>query len=547
MRQQRRLAAPQRRPGRQPAEEAALATVADSGGRRFLAAVNQAAEWAGLAPGMPLAGARAVCPGLATVVADPAADRALLQRLARLAERYTPLVGIDGTDGLALDVGGSAHLFGGEAALLATLAERFTGLGLAVTAALADTAPAAAAVARFGDAGRLIPPGETAAQLAPLPVAALGRDRATTADLVRLGLKRLGDLYPLPRAALAARFGTETLDRLDRMLGRRPAPIAPIAFPAAYRERIGFAEPIAGRAAVAAALDRALERLCHRLAADGRGGRRLRCRLHRPGAAATVVEIGTARASRSPADLARLFAERLATVAGGGTAEIEALVVEATVTEPLPPAPVAPLPGTGGAGGGDGGDGAGGGAGAERAMAALLDRLGNRLGFARILAFQPRPGHIPERAFAALPGGGGSEGGSSEGGGSEGGGWAATAPRPLRLLTRPEPLTVLARRPPGAAADPPALFRRGTTLHRVATATGPERMTWAWWRDDPDWRETVRDYWRIEDSLGRRLWLFRRITEAEAEAEAGAEAGAGGGGSGPDARPAGWFLHGIFP
>jgi protein ImuB len=522
----RRLPGPARRQRgrqRQPAEEAPLAIVGESGGRRFLTAVNVAAERAGLAPGLPLASARAVCPGLVTRPADPTADRALLHRLARLAERFTPLVGIDGADGLALDVGGSAHLFGGEAALLAALVDRFAGLGLAVAAALADTGPAARAIARFGGGARLVPPGETAAHLAPLPAAALGLDQATTADLARLGLKRVGDLYPLPRAALATRFGPGLLAALDRALGRQPSPLAPLTFAAPYRVRLGFAEPIAGRAVIIAALDRALDRLCRRLARDGRGSRRLRCRLHRQGAPPVVLEIGTARPCRSPAELARLLALRLEATAdvGRGAAgdAVEALTIEAAWTEPLVPVAAGSLPLTVRAGAAAAATATGG---ADGRMAGLIDRLGNRLGFARVLAFAPRPGHQPERAFATLAGG-------EEGG--KGGDWPAPpAPRPLRLLARPEPLVVLALRPPGSPADPPARFRRGRTEHRVAAATGPERIAWAWWRDDPDWRETVRDYWRIEDDAGRRLWLFRRID-------------AGGGG----ASAAAWFLHGIFP
>ncbi len=61
-----------------PAEEAPFATVADTAGRRLLAAVNPAAAAAGLAPGMPLADALSFLPGLATAPAEPAEDAAAL-------------------------------------------------------------------------------------------------------------------------------------------------------------------------------------------------------------------------------------------------------------------------------------------------------------------------------------------------------------------------------------------------------------------------------------------------------------------------------------
>ena len=50
--------------------------------------------------------------------------------------------------------------------------------------------------------------------LAELPVAALRLPPALAGDLERLGLRRIADLYPLPRAALARRFGLLPGDRL---------------------------------------------------------------------------------------------------------------------------------------------------------------------------------------------------------------------------------------------------------------------------------------------------------------------------------------------
>ena len=119
---------------------------------------------------------------------------------------------------------------------------------------------------------------------------------------------------------------------------------------------------------------------------------------------------------------------------------------------------------------------------------------------------------------------------------------APPGPRPVRLLATPEPIEVLAHwsqdGAPADAAAPPSVFRLGAGRHRVTAAIGPERIAWAWWRDDPAWRATVRDYWRIEDADGRRFWLFRRLPETETEiaaAEAVTEAG-----------PPAWFLHGFF-
>ena len=79
---------------------------------------------------------------------------------------------LDGADGLFLDITGCSHLFGGEQALVADMLRRFPEQGIEARAAVADTAGAAWAVARFhGDA--VVPEGTAAGWLTPLPPAAL--------------------------------------------------------------------------------------------------------------------------------------------------------------------------------------------------------------------------------------------------------------------------------------------------------------------------------------------------------------------------------------
>jgi protein ImuB len=55
---------------------------------------------------------------------------------------------------------------------------------------------------------------------------------------------------------------------------------------------------------------------------------------------------------------------------------------------------------------------------------------------------------------------------------------------------------------------------------------GPERIAPEWWRAAPG--APTRDYYRLEDSHGRRFWVFRD------------------GLHGMDEAPPRWFLHGLF-
>ncbi|MGF1611275.1 MAG: DNA polymerase Y family protein, partial [Kiloniellales bacterium] len=135
--------------------DAPFALIRAEQGRLLLAAVDAAAAAAGLVPGLPLADARAILPGLRTAEAEPEADLRALARLAEWCGRYTPWVALDraagdpgGGGGLLLDVTGCAHLFGGEGALTTDLLARVERLGYAARAALAETPGAAWALAR---------------------------------------------------------------------------------------------------------------------------------------------------------------------------------------------------------------------------------------------------------------------------------------------------------------------------------------------------------------------------------------------------------------
>jgi protein ImuB len=104
----------------------AFAVVAAARGALTLASLSPAAEAAGLRRGMSLADARAIAPGLVTRPADPLREGDFLAALGRWAERFSPWVAVEAGDpaeGLVLDVTGCAHLFGGEAGLVAAALE----------------------------------------------------------------------------------------------------------------------------------------------------------------------------------------------------------------------------------------------------------------------------------------------------------------------------------------------------------------------------------------------------------------------------------------
>jgi protein ImuB len=276
-----------------PRAKAPFALVLEHRAALGLYAVNQAAEQAGLRPGMALADARAMMPALRIAPATPREDAAALARLADWCGRYSPwtAAGRPDTDpyggnpaaaggdpfqsleggggaGLWLNATGCAHLFGGEDAMLDDLVTRVRGLGFSARAAMADTPGCAWAIARFspgGAAWMTVPPGGAAAALAPLPVAALRLGPAIAAGLHGLGLRRVADLADLPRAPLAVRFGEKVMARLDTALGRRAETLSPERHRPPLAARLAFPEPLGRTEDIAAALDVLLAELCRTL------------------------------------------------------------------------------------------------------------------------------------------------------------------------------------------------------------------------------------------------------------------------------------------
>ena len=84
----------------------------------------------------------------------------LLEQIAEWCERFTPLSPSIAPDGLILDITGAAHLFGGEAVMLAHVTQN-TAQGFAVQAAIAGTSSAARALAKFAP-GHIATPGAEA-------------------------------------------------------------------------------------------------------------------------------------------------------------------------------------------------------------------------------------------------------------------------------------------------------------------------------------------------------------------------------------------------
>lgn len=491
--------------------------------------------------GQTLADARAMRPGLDVQTADPDGDQEALSRFADWARRYTPLVGVDGTDGLMLDITGCAHLFGGEAALLKDIQKRFHRFGFTAKVGLAETVGAAWAMARHAvnkDAPPIIAAGMVEETLSPMPCAALRLDEAVVDTLRRLGLTRVGQIITMPRAPLENRFRQALVMRLDQAFGRLGESITPrLPIPDAMAER-RFPEPATMTEEVTGCLYGLGLHIKERLEERGMGARRFDLTLFGVDGRVEHISVGTSRPLRDPERIAKLFFEKLDALAesrqdgfdtgyGFDLIRLSALTLEQLAEHQTEGSSAQGFAGSGIE---------------EEAFADLSDRLTARLGREAVLHMAPHESHIPERAAHLHP---------AIATRKDQAGWSLYMPkeegedaspeRPLRLFVPAEPIDAMAEIPEG----PPLRFRWRKITRSIARMEGPERIAPEWWRfatsvgesnndnippsQNPRPQDQVsRDYFRIEDDKGTRYWVYRDgLYERETT----------------DPK---WFVHGIF-
>jgi protein ImuB len=485
-------------------------------------------------------------------LAEPAGDHTALERLADWCHRYSPMVGLEEADepeSLLLDVTGLGPLFGDESALAAAVLRGFAQRGLVARVAIADTPGAAWALAqgaalpiterrtaqaRATDTRAIlaalalpiiVPPGQTRAALAPLPIESLRLPGEATERLHELGLARIEQLAALPRSTLFARFGPLVLQQLDRATGLAPEAIVARTLPPQWKFERPFEYPTAVREMIEIAIEELVTQACHSLAHRRQGMLRVECRFEHERHPADQFIVGMYRPTACPRhamDLVRLKLEALRFSEPVSALEICVLALdelEFEQREMFEPDRARENP---------------------RELTGLVDRLSNRLGSGAVLrpwllsSAQPefacqyapyanltvrrRKGGQPTKKVSGTffnPAARKSKARARTSRASEAAlHHLAAGDRPCHLETRPRRLQVLSVAPQG----PPMQFRLAGQEQRVARVWGPERIETGWWRS----RLVRRDYYQVQTSDGARYWVFRELASGS------------------------WFLHGKF-
>lgn len=495
----------------EPANHQPSIVVAKQSNALQISALDDAAARLGLEAGLPLANARAICPDIRIFDADQAADAQALNAIADWCDRFTPLVALDSPHGLFLDITGCAHLFGGEAALMQMLCAALTRQGFVVSAAIASTSICARTMNRHLH-GCIIPDGEEADSVKPLPISALGAIEPITRGLRRAGLKTIGDVASRGRHEITARFGADFTALLEQALGQGDAPISPRKPLPDYIVEKRFADPVSTDGVILATLSMLAQMLVAAMERQGKGARRLQANFFRTDGAVRAIAVDTGQPVTKAATIDRLFRERLDALSdpldpgfGFDLVRLSASRTEIVVQQQRDlDANVHD----------------------NDQLAALIDRIAARIGGRRVVVHLPQDSHVPERAGLAVPA-------QHHLAAAALAAWLARAEgepplRPLRLFERPEPIEVLFAEVPD---KPPRHFKWRRAPHTVVRAEGPERIAMEWWRSQE--RMPTRDYFRVEDEAGVRFWLFRNGLYGEIAQDG-------------KAVPPDWFVHGLF-
>lgn len=436
---------------RHPEPDAPLVLISGPAQRRVLHAVSPSARALGLRPGLSLAAAQALSTAFATVEHDPQETERWRQLLAAWAYRFTSQVSTDLSHALVLEVGRSLQLFGPWPRFEAQLREELRELGFRHRIVAAPNPHAARVLANVHD-GLAVGEHGLLNVLGQLPIERAALPAEVAEALARMGLRKLRQVFALPRDAITRRFPPAVLQHLDRLRGE-DAPLTWYQPPDRFEGRIEFDHEIESSQALLFPLRRLTADLAAFLAGRDGGVQQFTLVLEHERIAHSEVAVGLLAPERDPAMLFELARGRLEQAKV--PAPVRGMQLVARELPPFVPAErdlFDPRP--------------------QQAVpwSQLRERLRARLGDDAIHGLGWQADHRPERVAS---------------GDSRPRKWVMEAPplRPGWLLPQPMPL-------------------RDRVQEVLA---GPERIESGWWDGD----DVRRDYYLVETAQGQRAWAFR--------------------------------------
>jgi protein ImuB len=228
--------------------------------------------------------------------------------LVQVARDFSPRVETHGDRTVTVDISGLGSLIGSPRSIGEELRRTAADAGLCVHIAVASTSTTAILLAHARAGLTVVPRGDEASVLAPLPLDLLDRLSASAPiappapiapiapvipiapELKRWGLRTLGDLASLPSGELSARLGQAGLRWQRWARGEEIRPLVPAGVVEQFEASLDLEWPIDGLEPLSFVLARLLDPLCERLERSDRGAVILRITL-------TLVTFASARSA----------------------------------------------------------------------------------------------------------------------------------------------------------------------------------------------------------------------------------------------------------
>ncbi len=258
--------------------------------RGVVASCSYAARAFGIHSAMPMARAVKLCPQLVIVPSHYRAYQETSRRVMQLLHNLTPLVEQISIDEAFLDVSDLPEPAAVIARNLQASINRALGLPCSIgvasnklVAKIANNIGKASANTRAGNtpnAIKIVPPGQEAAFLSPLPVKELwGVGPKTGQKLADLGLKTIGDVARWPAADLERRFGKHGHELAQRAKGIDSRPVEPEHETKSVSQETTFARDIADEQQLEQTLRQLAEQVGRRLRKANLAGNTVRLKI----------------------------------------------------------------------------------------------------------------------------------------------------------------------------------------------------------------------------------------------------------------------------
>ena len=164
--------------------------------------------------------------------------------LTSLAFEFSPTVEQTAAGTVTFDASGLDRLFGLPQDVAASLARRAVEIQAKANIAIAANPDAAICAARGFSGASIIPYGDEAKFLAPLPIALLSPTPELQETLERWGIRRFQDLAALPPLGIAERLGPEGLRLRELARGEAERKLLPLTDPLRFEDQIELDYPV---------------------------------------------------------------------------------------------------------------------------------------------------------------------------------------------------------------------------------------------------------------------------------------------------------------